>query len=411
MSDAVSATVTGLSLRKLCEPRGNVFERGRADTVASISDFNGGRIDTERFFRENHVTEGMTVLLRQVYERLSGRSDQGVFRLKQAMGGGKTHNLVAAGLLAQTPTIRQRVLDSLGIRSDDGPVQVAAFDGHETDTCDFLWIHLLKLLGRQDQWQGSAAEAPGASTWTRLIGERPTLIMLDEMSRFFVALGAQTAGPKITQADLLGVALANLMAAIMTNQLPRCCLVISDLTGAWAEGSAQIQQAIDNASKEIDRVAMDITPVRLDSLELYGILRARLFERLPGRTEVTRVAQAYAEAFKTAVQQGTVPALYERWAAEIPDAYPFHPGMHELFARFRENLGFQQTRETLRLARRMAAHIWEGHDRSPLLIHPHHVDFRGPRKIGTVGRCPVDWRQFAAHKERSDAPARIVRPR
>jgi hypothetical protein len=28
-----------------------------------------------------------------------------------------------------------------------------------------------------------------------------------------------------------------------------------------------------------------------------------------------------------------------------------------------------------------------------------------------VTSCPVDWRQFAAHKERSDAPARIVRPR
>ena len=32
---------------------------------------------------------------------------------------------------------------------------------------------------------------------------------------------------------------------------------------------------------------------------------------------------------------------YERWAQEIAESYPFHPGLHELFARFRENPGFQ----------------------------------------------------------------------
>jgi hypothetical protein len=233
--DLATTSEEAISLRRLCQPRPSVFDRAKADTVANIADFNAGRLAADTFFTENHVTEGMKVLLRQVFERLSGHSDQGVFRL---MGGGKTHNMIAAGLLAGNASLRQSVLTNLGLTVDAAPVQVAAFDGRETDTRDFLWIHLVKQLNRQHLWEGSPGDAPGPSTWARLIGEQPTLIMLDEMPPFFVALGGRSAGTSTSQADILAVALANLMAAIMTNKLPRCCLVISDLAGVWAQGSA-----------------------------------------------------------------------------------------------------------------------------------------------------------------------------
>ncbi len=360
-----------------------MFEHARADTVANIADFNAGRIEGGAFFAENHLTEGMRVLFRQVFERLSGRSDQGVFRLKQAMGGGKTHNLIALGLLAKEPSLRRRILTDCGVDPGGGKIAVAAFDGRETDTREFLWIHILRLLNLHQLWEGPANEPPGASSWARLIGDQPTLIMLDEMPPFFVALGARAAGPGTTQADLLSIALANLMAAIMTNRLSRCCLVVSDLAGAWAQGSAHIQQAIDNATSETNRTAMDITPVRMDGLELYGILRAQLFEAVPDADAIGPVSHAYAEAYKTAVQQAAIPPLFEGWAAQIADTYPFHPGMQDLFARFRENPGFQQTRETLRLARRMVAAVWEDTTRSHLLIHPHDIDFNDA-DVGTM---------------------------
>jgi hypothetical protein len=75
-------------LSKVVKPRPSVYGQGRADTVAEIADL--ANLDTRAFFDETHITEGMGVLLRQVFDRLMGRSDQGVFRLKQAMGGGKT---------------------------------------------------------------------------------------------------------------------------------------------------------------------------------------------------------------------------------------------------------------------------------------------------------------------------------
>ena len=39
-------------------------------------------------------------------------SDQGVYRLKQAMGGGKTHNLPAAALLARNAGLRTTLLST-----------------------------------------------------------------------------------------------------------------------------------------------------------------------------------------------------------------------------------------------------------------------------------------------------------
>ena len=46
------------------------------------------------------ITGGMRDLLRGTIERLAGKSSNAVFHLKQAMGGGKTHSMIALGLLA-----------------------------------------------------------------------------------------------------------------------------------------------------------------------------------------------------------------------------------------------------------------------------------------------------------------------
>jgi hypothetical protein len=51
--------------------------------------------------------------VRRGFERLAGKSDAGAFYLTQAMGGGKTHSLIAFGLLAQDPGLRAEVLPQL----------------------------------------------------------------------------------------------------------------------------------------------------------------------------------------------------------------------------------------------------------------------------------------------------------
>src|SRR5437016_3522050 len=132
------------SVKSLCQPVASVFESSRADTVSNIADLNSGRIEADKFFEENYVTEGMKTLLTQVFDRLLGNSPQGVFRLKQAMGGGKTHNLIAAGLLANHVGWRQKLLAQLGRTVSSEKVRLAAFDGRETDSKDYIWIEIFR---------------------------------------------------------------------------------------------------------------------------------------------------------------------------------------------------------------------------------------------------------------------------
>jgi hypothetical protein len=79
--------MSNLTLKQICKLRPTVFSRDRAETVTEINDL--ANIDAKRFFDETHVTDGIATLVRRVFQRLTGgQSDQGVYRLKQAMGGG-----------------------------------------------------------------------------------------------------------------------------------------------------------------------------------------------------------------------------------------------------------------------------------------------------------------------------------
>ena len=98
------------TLKQSCTPRASAFDPARRDTVLDLSDLVEQRIDPAAFFAENHITEGMKTLLTEGFRRLEGKSAQGVFKLTQAMGGGKTHNLLALGLLARHPEFRAEVM-------------------------------------------------------------------------------------------------------------------------------------------------------------------------------------------------------------------------------------------------------------------------------------------------------------
>ena len=161
----LGGTMAKLTLRDLCTPRQTTFSRDRAETVAEINDL--GKLDAKQFFDESPVTEGMATLLRQVFQRLTGQNDQGVYRLKQAMGGGKTHNLLAAALLARDAGLRKSILGRLGMSVDGRAIRLSAFSGRETDMRDYLWVRIFRDLGRESQWMPTIEE-PGPSTWAPL---------------------------------------------------------------------------------------------------------------------------------------------------------------------------------------------------------------------------------------------------
>lgn len=86
---------------ELCKPRANVFVDSTRDDTLNLSDLMEKKIDVDKFFNENFMTKGMEILLTTAFKRFKGESETGVIRLTQAMGGGKTHNMLALALLAK----------------------------------------------------------------------------------------------------------------------------------------------------------------------------------------------------------------------------------------------------------------------------------------------------------------------
>ncbi len=96
--------------------------------IENLADLITDEGDGSEFFSRNFVTHGMEQLFREGMLRLSGKSDQAVFELTQAMGGGKTHMMIALGLLAKHAHLRPTVLpESLSSRLDFGKARIAAF--------------------------------------------------------------------------------------------------------------------------------------------------------------------------------------------------------------------------------------------------------------------------------------------
>ena len=171
-----------LTVRDCCEPHDHVLkDDGRADIEDIALAVRAVEGDAEAFFDRNHVTAGMRVLFETGLARLDGRSKQADFLLAQAMGGGKTHLMVAFALIAKSPAVRQKVLDEAGmhIRTSFGAARVVAFSGRNNPD-HYFWGEIAHQLGKGDtafnkHWL-NGPKGPDEAAWMELIGEEHTVI-------------------------------------------------------------------------------------------------------------------------------------------------------------------------------------------------------------------------------------------
>jgi hypothetical protein len=315
------------------------------------------------------------------------------------MGGGKTHNLLALGLLAQNPELRAKVMgDFYNPDATLGRVRVVSFSGRE-DAPLGIWGAIAQQVGKRELFKDyySPLSAPGQSAWVNLLKGEPTVIMLDELPPYFATAAAKSIG----NSDLSVVtasALANLMVALTKDELRNVVLVISDLAASWQGGRQQIVAALDDLKRETGRLAMNLEPVRMNTDEFYQILRTRLFESLPSSQEIAEVAQGYARSVRDARQMDVTNASPEQFAQNVAEAYPFHPAVRDLYARFKENPGFQQTRGLIRLMRIVASRLWsDGGARKRYLLSAHDLDFNDRETLSEVAQINPTLENAIAH--------------
>src|SRR2546426_9233863 len=96
-----------------CRPRPELFAKSlpRDLFAANLYQVVSGTApeiyaDARRFFENTYPTEGLRILLREVFGRISGadKNASPIIRLETAFGGGKTHSLIALYHIAHEGT-------------------------------------------------------------------------------------------------------------------------------------------------------------------------------------------------------------------------------------------------------------------------------------------------------------------
>ncbi|MCB1859932.1 MAG: DUF499 domain-containing protein [Gammaproteobacteria bacterium] len=370
-----------MSIQSLCKPRPSVFAADRRATVLSLDTFLKGQVNGPEFFEENFFTNGMLTLVDRAFRHLGGAgAGSSVFLLSQAMGGGKTHSMIALGLLARDPELRRKVLTEHNPAPSLGRCRVVGFNGRSTDAAGGIWGSIAEQLGKAEQFARYVSpllSAPGPEAWRQLLSGDPLVLFLDELPPYLEYAVAVPVG----HGDLGVVtttALANLFVAVA--DMDNVCLVLSDLAGTnFSIGQANLESAFNRAvqgiTSESRRYAVPITPVNPNGDELYHILRKRLFEHVAPEAEIQKVAAAYREALREAKRMNLTTTSAEALYARVVDSYPFHPDLRELVGKFKENEGFQQTRGVIRLMQMVVSDLWRSEKAAKMeLIHPYDLD-------------------------------------
>ena len=375
------------TIKQACKFNPLIRDYRMSSGVENLSELISDEGDGREFFARNYVTHGMEQLFREGLLRLSGKSDQAVFELTQAMGGGKTHMMIALGLLARHDHLRAENLPAdLADRVEFGNARIAAFNGRNNPD-RFIWGEIATQLGEEEAIKPFWANGPkpvDQEKWKEIIGDQPTLILLDELPPYLQNASTQALGQG-TLADMVVYSLGSLMSAAL--ELPNCAIVIANLSGSYQNATRTLSQAIDNLKQETRRQSMTITPVSLAGNEIYEILKKRLVDELPDEATIAEIADEYAQQIKKAEDAGYIVASsIEQISEEVRNTYPFHPAFKHLVALFKENEGFRQTRGLMQFTARLLKSVENREHDDVYLIGTQHLDLNDDQVKDEVER-------------------------
>jgi hypothetical protein len=362
-------------LRDVCELHPDVHDLNRSEQVEHLDlILRASRDEAQAFFAKTHLTAGMSEFLRGALRRVSGQSSQAIFELRQAMGGGKTHNLIALGLIASNPDLLTMLPEQVGAGLTPSRARIAAINGRDISHDAHLWGDIARQLGREDMFRKFWIDGPkkvNESDWSALLGDQPNVILLDELPPHFAMAHTQPVGQG-TLLDLLKYNLANLLSAAM--KAPKTVVVIASLDAAYDEARQILGAQLQDLQQETSRGAKSITPVDLNTGEVYDILRKRLFTRIPGPEVADRVASAYGSALREAVQGKALRKGADLIADDVPASYPFHPGYKNVLSLFKENPKFRQTRGLIEFTANVLRGVWASEEEI-FMAGAEHADF------------------------------------
>ncbi len=340
--------------------------------------------NAESFFANTYATDGIKTLIREVFSRLTGKlSGSPVIRLETSFGGGKTHDEIALWHICREGRRIQGLerFAELGL-IPDRPVQVAAIDGRDLDpenginhsngiTTKTLWGEIAYQIGGIQGYQLLAGSdrsgiSPGTDVLERLLDDRSTVIVLDEIARYLRAAKAK----QINRSDLAEQVVAFLFTLM---DLAGACnnLVfvysLASTSDTFAEETTELQELI-RASARQERVLSPSTDV-----EVYNIVKQRLFKSVSSEA-AEKAASEYFTACRASRSNLPDACKDARYSEAIAESYPFHPELFNLLTKKIASIPeFQKTRGALRLLAQVVRHLWRNQENWTPMIHSHNI--------------------------------------
>ena len=238
------------------------------------------------------------------------------------------------------------------------------------------WGYLAYKLGglagferiRQNDEQCSA---PGVEDWTEIIGDRPALILIDEIGEWLRKLRNKEDWKQL--APFLKALIAAVDARV------DACLVISLAIGrggraadAFVEENEYAARAFGEAESVTARKVIVLNPTADD--ETASVLTRRLFSRVD-KAQAAAAIDVYARVWEA--QKAHLPD--GKFGVQRRDAlvrsYPFHPDLVEtLNAKTATFQNFQRVRGMLRILAPTIRQLWQRKPGDATAIHVHHID-------------------------------------
>jgi hypothetical protein len=393
------------SIFDLCTPRDEVLKGELREDIfaARLKDVMDKTADpvygeAKVFFENTYPTAGMKTLLNDALGRLVGEAagTNAIIRLETAFGGGKTHNLIALYHVckgAVSPQVIQQITGQTQRIPDPGEILFAGVVGSDLDptigishpeegvTTLTLWGELAFQLGKKAGYElvkesDDKKIAPGTGLLERLIGDQPTLLMIDEIARH---LRAAMAVPCVTgQSTLADQTVAFLMSLLEFASSKEHCLVVITLASesdAFAAETAQLRQKLTEALQVSARQERVLTPTAEG--EIYAIVTHRLFKSI-NHNSVQDVLRMYGEYYQSMQEKNAdlpIRSTRAEYQDEMRQAYPFHPELLMTLNRKTATIpNFNQTRGALRLLAWTVRNLWDKKPQNTWMIHPHHLD-------------------------------------
>lgn len=346
----------------------SVFAADLSDVVADRGPIEYR--DAETFFRKTYPTQGLLKLLSTVLSRLaaSGKGEA-VIQIQTPFGGGKTHSLVALyHMLKHGQSVRHLEAAKAALKEADTSeipsARVLTFVGTAADPVKGKtpWGELADQLGRYDllKEQDQRRRAPGKDLLHKILADKPTLILMDEIAEYCVKARDFR--------DQVVAFFQELTEAVKV--LDRCSLVVT-LPSSVPYGE-EGERALGELQRVFSRIETIHTPVVGE--EIYEVIRRRLFEDVGDPQEARRVAEDYWQLYQRLAEDVPSEVRQAAYRDKMRKAYPFHPELIDtLFERWSTIPSFQRTRGVLRLLAEVVADLYKGRYHTPL-IQPAHLN-------------------------------------